>query len=418
MAGRLEATGYAPSFNSWDFGDAPRREQIIGRLPKLGRLVDNVTLILRAVFNLDQNKGDDELHNRNGPLIGVNLELAQRLTWISRYFHGVAAHYEMYVRTQNINLKSKENSAMWSKYTTSTANLLQLLGNLPTTWFQDDQITNNPKYPQHLPAEAPLELAVQICLNIRDAADPLNTPDLVQEHLRLFATANEFPGVIPERGISKANNHDGFSQCIFVTQSNNPRVLVAGSTVLYLGYIGSDVLANAFSALRHLRLSWYRYDDDLKLRFRNSPDTEYNNPQARYVIEGWPNPGLNLAGYVDLVTNRLKAEYRGELSAPGDPGQPAPALLQPGQLKVWGPFGYAGQNARSNFATKVFANQQHWFQPTPRCLKCRIIHDYTITDEDLEVTALPNESCKCAEDIVYGKLRQLNLVGNVALPDL
>lgn len=48
-----------------------------------------------------------------------------------------------------------------------------------------------------------------------------------------------------------------------------------------------------------------------------------------------------------------------------------------------------------------------WFEPLPRSLKCRIIHDYYIVGEDLQVTATPNESCQCAEDIAHGKLSRV-----------
>lgn len=51
-------------------------------------------------------------------------------------------------------------------------------------------------------------------------------------------------------------------------------------------------------------------------------------------------------------------------------------------------------------------------------MKCRVIHDYNIVGEDLQVKTVANKSCQCAEDIVYGKLRQLERVGNVVLANL
>lgn len=51
-------------------------------------------------------------------------------------------------------------------------------------------------------------------------------------------------------------------------------------------------------------------------------------------------------------------------------------------------------------------------------MKCRVIHDYNIAEEDLQIKAVLNKSCQCAEDIVYGKLRQLNKVDNVVLINL
>jgi hypothetical protein len=38
-------------------------------------------------------------------------------------------------------------------------------------------------------------------------------------------------------------------------------------------------------------------------------------------------------------------------------------------------------------------------------MKCRVIHDYNIAEEDLQVKAVPNKSCQCAENIVYGKFK-------------
>jgi hypothetical protein len=51
-----------------------------------------------------------------------------------------------------------------------------------------------------------------------------------------------------------------------------------------------------------------------------------------------------------------------------------------------------------------------WFYPFPRCLKCRIIHNYVI---DTETTDAMNENAAanfvpyCAEDLVHAKLRLL-----------
>ncbi len=66
----------------------------------------------------------------------------------------------------------------------------------------------------------------------------------------------------------------------------------------------------------------------------------------------------------------------------------------------------------------VHANQLNWFEFAPRCVKFRLIHDHNIAGEDLQVKPVPNQSCQCAEGIVYGKLRQLDKVGNVVLANL
>ena len=78
-------------------------------------------------------------------------------------------------------------------------------------------------------------------------------------------------------------------------------------------------------------------------------------------------------------------------------------------------FTYENQRARSTFVLRLHRNQETLFEATPRCMKCRVIHDYDIVNEDMEVQARPNGSCQCAEDILYGKLRELDSVGNVVL---
>lgn len=68
---------------------------------------------------------------------------------------------------------------------------------------------------------------------------------------------------------------------------------------------------------------------------------------------------------------------------------------------------------------KVHANQQALFEAVPRCMKCRVIHNYVIVGENLEVQAKANKgSCQSAEDLVYCKLRSLDRVGNVVLKNV
>ena len=240
--------------------------------------------------------------------------------------------------------------------------------------------------------------------------------DAVQATLRQVAVANDFPaGYDPD-------NHDGFSNCIFVAQSDPPnRNLVAGSTVMYMGYTNVPALTTSFEALRRRRFiqGATRYDSELRARFRNEPDTDLTTPERRYQAFGHTRTmsGAALTLSADLVRTCLIDEYAGRLPAPMAAGQ-VPVVLPLVDRKQWAPFGYVGQHARSNFAPIVHANQHHWFEPTPRCMKCRVIHDYNIVGENLQVRAVANKSCKCAEDIVYGKLRQLDKVGNVVLANL
>ena len=193
----------------------------------------------------------------------------------------------------------------------SLEGLMDLLILLPHEWTDEgiNNIVDNPNRDQRIPAEAPLELVVQIFLNLHDQIDHLHDPgkytapyllrltlltkilplDAVQNALRRMAETNQFPG---HKTPPSFNDHDGFSNCIFVTQSDVPsRELLAGSTVLYLGYFHDDALTQKFKDLRLLRFKQGpdHYDTELRLRFRN-PDDEYylyTTPDRRYQDCKW-----------------------------------------------------------------------------------------------------------------------------------
>lgn len=190
---------------------------------------------------------------------------------------------------------------------------------------------------------------------------------------------------------------------------------------MYMGYVNVPALTISFTTLRRRRFiqGTNRYDSELKARFRNEPDTDLTTPERRYQAVGHARnaAGAVLANFESLVRTRLIDEYAGHKPAPVAAGQ-VPVVLPLADRKQWAPFIYVAQHARSNFAPIVHANQRNWFEPTPRCLKCRVIHDYNVVDEDLLVKAVANKSCQCAEDIVYVKLRELDRVGNVVLANL
>lgn len=190
---------------------------------------------------------------------------------------------------------------------------------------------------------------------------------------------------------------------------------------MYMGYVDVPALTTSFTTLRRRRFirGPKRYDHELKARFRNEPDTEPTTPERRYQAVGHDRnvSGAALADFEKLVKTRLIDEYAGRQPAPVAAGQ-VPVVLPLADRKEWAPFSYVGQHARSYFAPIVHASQGNWFEPTPRCMKCRVIHDYNIVGEDLLVKAVANRSCQCAEDIVYTKLRELGQVGNVVLANL
>lgn len=196
---------------------------------------------------------------------------------------------------------------------------------------------------------------------------------------------------------------------------------VAGSTVMYMKYVNVPVLTKSFTTLRQRRFiqGINRYDKELKARFRNESDTDLTTPEKWYNDVGHTRDvnGAVLANFERLIKTRLINEYAGRIPAPTATGQ-IPVFIPLADRKEWASFSYPGQHARSNFGPIVHAKQRDWFEPASRCMKCRVIHDYNIVDEDLQVKAVANPSCQCAEDIVYIRLRQCGRVGNVVLNNL
>ena len=156
------------------------------------------------------------------------------------------------------------------------------------------------------------------------------------------------------------------------------RNLCAGSTIAIFDFDNDEVFYKAFKKLRQLRFQ-QEHDDyaaELRNRFRDDSQNAVGanaatSPRARFVAHGWNDnsQGLQLlAGFVTSVTTDLTNEC---LHPPA------------GQPKIWRSFNYAGQDARSNFAALTFLGQATWFVPTPRCMKCRVVHGYVIANEDL-----------------------------------
>ena len=187
---------------------------------------------------------------------------------------------------------------------------------------------------------------------------------------------------------------------------------------MYLGYIDVEALTTSFTSIRRRRFvqGEKRYDHELGARFCNHPDTELTTPEKRYRDVGHTRDqtGTVLAEYANRVRTRLIDEYAGH-ERTTVAGSPYPDYLPLTDRKIWVPFRYARHEGRAFFASIVHRNQSGWFEPTPRCMKCRVIHDYYIEHEDLQVQAPANKSCQCAEDIVYAKLREIFLVENVVL---
>jgi hypothetical protein len=143
---------------------------------------------------------------------------------------------------------------------------------------------------------------------------------------------------------------DGFSACIFVSQSDQPsRKLVVGFTVMELGYVRVPALLTSFHDLRQSRFRQGArgYDEELRARFDNLQDTIFTSPTKRYEDVGFSRDvGHALANFETLVRRGLIEEHAAN-------GQ------------EWVTFDYTGQRARSNFAPLVFRCARHLVRNNP-----------------------------------------------------
>jgi hypothetical protein len=75
---------------------------------------------------------------------------------------------------------------------------------------------------------------------------------------------------------------------------------------------------------------------------------------------------------------------------------------------VWRSFDRTNQIARSHFVMPGTNGNVDFFAPIPRCVKCRINHNYNIsteTEDALKEYTKMNIPLACAEDLVHCKLR-------------
>jgi hypothetical protein len=428
MPEMLMATSPGAAYQDWDLMLMQNKSAMNSRVKKYDILTNNLSKMLSSVNNLFMDPSFQ-------PLFGPQeLELASRLSWLMLYFYGALTHFALWIVAQSAaKTVAQQGDILWIDFMKSLTNLWNVLDNLPVNWLAQGSNALRPstQQKQWIPAEAPLALVTQIYLLVHDRRKPLRSPgkimalliffsnlaqniarvhisvDDVEATLRLLALNNRFP---------KTGKHDGFSSCIFVARSDAPdRKIVVGSTGMDLRYLNVSAIETSFMNLRKRRFTQgaNRYDMELKERFNNESDTARTSPLGRYTAVGYTRntTGTEYASLASLVRRQLVDECAGR--------QPVPGANHPVlRRKKWAPFSYPKLHGRAHFGPIMFANQRSWFEPTPRCLKCRVIHDYEIVGEDLQVTATPNKSCQCAEDIVYAKLRQLGRVGNVVLDDL
>ena len=177
---------------------------------------------------------------------------------------------------------------------------------------------------------------------------------LVDAVLRQVAVAYDFPAEYD------TNNHDGYSNCIFVTQSSSSQgPVTVGSTGIYMGYIDIPALKTSFTSLRRRRFvqGGERYDQELRARFRNESDIDLTTPEKRYQVVGHTRDaaGAVLAQFADQVRTRLIDEYAGREPTPVADDQD-PVLLPLADRKIWAPFSYVERQGRAYFAPIVHAD--------------------------------------------------------------
>lgn len=139
---------------------------------------------------------------------------------------------------------------------------------LPNNWLAQvaGVIIDNTEQQQAIPAESPLELVVQIYLNVHDAVNRLHAPGKTVCRLALFANQSRSHLILSVdavqatlQQVAMANHlpikddpdkHNGFSNCVFVPLSDPPsRNLIVGSTTMYIGHVQVSALTTRIANL-------------------------------------------------------------------------------------------------------------------------------------------------------------------------
>lgn len=176
---------------SWEVYDLSRlpgdRRAINSRVLKYTSLTKNLTSLMASVFNLYSNP-----MYRLSFVLAIE-SLASRLTWIMLYFYGAMSHYSSWIFGQTqVSSVAQRNGPDWIAFLNALDQFFNILANLPGKWLAQgtDHVIDDTGQQQIIPAEAPLELVAQICLNVHAAShlrDPgktmlswsLNSPDIV-----------------------------------------------------------------------------------------------------------------------------------------------------------------------------------------------------------------------------------------------
>lgn len=170
----VPAIGPVASWAVYDLSLLPRdRRAINSRVLKYTSLTKNLTRMMASVFDLYL----DPVYR---PFFIPEVEnFASRLTWIMLYFYGAMSHYSSWIFSQiQVNSVAQRDGPDWITFLKSLGQFFNILAILPDSWLAQgtDYVIDDIGQQQLIPAEAPLELVVQIYLNVHDAVNHLGDP--------------------------------------------------------------------------------------------------------------------------------------------------------------------------------------------------------------------------------------------------
>ena len=97
------------------------------------------------------------------------------------YFYGAMAHYSSWIFGQTeVNSVAQTGDPDWTTFLQSLGSFFAVLASLPNTWLDlgNRIVLDETGQQQIIPAEAPLELVVQIYLMVHDAVNHLVDPGI------------------------------------------------------------------------------------------------------------------------------------------------------------------------------------------------------------------------------------------------
>jgi hypothetical protein len=242
-----------------------------------------------------------------------------------------------------------------------------------------------------------------------------------------FAAGDASPYVPPYKKMA-------MSTCIFGTQLKEAATVAEANILLgSTGALFNDKVEDFFNSARRqrFRLAGADYDMELMRKWVVNPIfvsvasvvDVYDTLKSMQVIETICKQAHNLAFKRNAKLKKaLEENPRVTKALPANAdtvyNQNAMTTLMIAQLHltfddpvravVWRSFDRTNQIARSHFVMPGTNGSVNFFTPIPRCVKCRINHNYNIsteTEDALKEYKKLNIPLACAEDLVHCKLR-------------